>query len=128
MFKAICELGFENKDYIIYETQRHDTFPVAIMNCTVGSFNNGKKIFLAAGQDADCYIYLLKMSSSKQKNGGPNDILEGIYNVTNKTNITRRNSFLKLRILSSLVRIVIFQVAMRKICADVGTPVPQTEI
>jgi hypothetical protein len=43
------------------------------MNCAVGTFNNGKKIFLAAGKDADCYIYLLKMSSKKQTNDGPNE-------------------------------------------------------
>ena len=67
-FQAICEIGYENNGYVACETQRQDTSPVAIMNCAVGSFNSGKRIFLAAGKDADCYIYQIKLGTKSSTN------------------------------------------------------------
>jgi prolactin regulatory element-binding protein len=55
----------ENNGYIAYEVQRYDTDSLAIMNCAVGSFDQKKRLFLAAGKDADCDIYQLKLSSRK---------------------------------------------------------------
>jgi hypothetical protein len=63
VFQAICEIGYEKSGYVACETQRYDTSPVAVMNCGVGSFSNGKRIFLATGQNADCYIYQVKLGT-----------------------------------------------------------------
>lgn len=44
------------------------------MNCALGSYNNGKRIFLATGQNENCYVYQIKLStgtpSSKNGNTG----------------------------------------------------------
>jgi len=63
---AVCEIGYENNEYVAYEVQRHSTRPSAIMNCAMGSLNNGKRIFLAAGRDENCQIYQLRLGSKSQ--------------------------------------------------------------
>jgi len=55
------EIGYENNGYVAYEVQRHNTGSSSIMNTAIGSFNNGKRIFLAAGKDANCHIYQIKL-------------------------------------------------------------------
>jgi hypothetical protein len=59
--QAICEIGYEKNGYVAYEVQRHNTSSTAVMNSAIGSFNNGKRIFLAAGRDSECHIYQIKL-------------------------------------------------------------------
>jgi len=61
----VCEIGYENNEYVAYEIQRYSTRPSAIMNCAMGSLNNGKRIFLAVGRDENCHIYQLKLDTRK---------------------------------------------------------------
>jgi len=58
---AICEIGYEKNDYVAYEVQRYNAGTSAIMNSAIGSLGNGKRFYLAAGKDADCYIYQVKL-------------------------------------------------------------------
>lgn len=57
----MCEISYEKNGYVTYELQRHETGASAVMNTSVVSVKNGKRIFLAAGNDSDCYIYQIKL-------------------------------------------------------------------
>jgi hypothetical protein len=37
------------------------------MNTAIGSFNNGKRIFLAAGKDDECEIYQIKLQPTASR-------------------------------------------------------------
>lgn len=49
--------------------QRYNAGKSVIMNSSVGSLGNGKRIFLAAGKDADCYIYQVKLRPRDKEAG-----------------------------------------------------------
>lgn len=57
-----------------YEVQRYNAGKSVIMNSSVGSLGNGKRIFLAAGKDADCYIYQVKLRPRDKDAGIPRQI------------------------------------------------------
>lgn len=69
LFQAICEIVYENNGYVAYEVQRYNAGTLAIMNSSIGSLGNGKRMFLAAGKDADCHIYQIKLRPRDKETG-----------------------------------------------------------
>uniref|UniRef100_A0A1B6LG88 Uncharacterized protein n=3 Tax=Graphocephala atropunctata TaxID=36148 RepID=A0A1B6LG88_9HEMI len=53
----IFELSFNGKRFVVEEMMRHETGPSVVMNCA--SLNTHKKIFLVAGQESHCQLYMV---------------------------------------------------------------------
>ncbi|XP_016907838.2 prolactin regulatory element-binding protein [Apis cerana] len=63
----IFELSHNGSQFIAEEVTRHETGPSVVMNCT--TYNNEKKIWIAAGQESHCQLYNVSSKVVTVKNG-----------------------------------------------------------
>ncbi|XP_076764492.1 guanine nucleotide-exchange factor SEC12 [Xylocopa sonorina] len=63
----IFELSHNGYQFIAEEVNRHETGPSVVMNCT--TYNNAKRIWIAAGQESHCQLYSVSSKVVTVKNG-----------------------------------------------------------
>lgn len=63
----IFELSHNGAQFVAEEVTRHETGPSVVMNCT--SFNDGKRTWLAAGQESHCQLYNVNIKVVTMENG-----------------------------------------------------------
>lgn len=60
-------MSHNGSQFIAEEVTRHETGPSVVMNCT--TYNNEKKIWIAAGQESHCQLYNVSSKVVTVKNG-----------------------------------------------------------
>lgn len=68
----IFELSHNGSQFIAEEVTRHETGPSVVMNCT--TYNDEKRIWIAAGQESHCQLYNVTSKVVTAKNG---DVIKG---------------------------------------------------
>ncbi|CAK9814956.1 Prolactin regulatory element-binding protein [Anthophora plagiata] len=63
----IFELSHNGSQFIAEELTRHETGPSVVMNCT--TYNNEKRMWIAAGQESHCQLYNVSSKVVTLKNG-----------------------------------------------------------
>ncbi|KOC62665.1 Prolactin regulatory element-binding protein [Habropoda laboriosa] len=63
----IFELSHNGSQFIAEELTRHETGPSVVMNCT--TYNNDKRMWIAAGQESHCQLYNVSSKVVTTKNG-----------------------------------------------------------
>ncbi|KAF3426947.1 hypothetical protein E2986_06078 [Frieseomelitta varia] len=82
----IFELSHNGSQFIAEEVTRHETGPSVVMNCT--TYNDQKRIWIAAGQESHCQLYNVTSKVVTTKNG---EIIKGT-NSTSKEGIRHRKN------------------------------------
>lgn len=77
----IFEVSHNGYNFIAEEVTRHETGPNVVMNCA--TYNDGKKNWLAAGQESHCQLYNVKSRVVTLENGTN-------INTTTKENLRQR--------------------------------------
>lgn len=63
----IFELSHNGSQFVAEEVTRHETGPSVVMNCT--TYNDQKRIWIAAGQESHCQLYDVSSKVVSVKNG-----------------------------------------------------------
>ncbi|XP_033334554.1 guanine nucleotide-exchange factor SEC12 [Megalopta genalis] len=63
----IFELSHNGTQFVAEEVTRHETGPSVVMNCT--AYNNGKRTWIAAGQESHCQLYNVNTKVITVENG-----------------------------------------------------------
>lgn len=66
-FQEVYELSHNGKRFIAQEVFRHETGSEVVMN--FACFNDGKRLYLAAGQESHCQLYNVSISVTKESAG-----------------------------------------------------------
>ena len=79
-------MSHNGSQFIAEEVTRHETGPSVVMNCT--TYNDQKRIWIAAGQESHCQLYNVTSKVVTTKNG---EIIKGT-NSTSKEGIRHRKN------------------------------------
>lgn len=79
-------MSHNGSQFIAEEVTRHETGPSVVMNCT--TYNNEKKIWIAAGQESHCQLYNVSSKVVTVKNG---EVIKPASDNTKKNIRQRKN-------------------------------------
>lgn len=79
-------MSHNGSQFIAEEVTRHETGPSVVMNCT--TYNNEKKIWIAAGQESHCQLYNVSSKVVTVKNG---EVIKPVSDNTKESIRQRKN-------------------------------------
>lgn len=80
-------MSHNGSQFIAEEVTRHETGPSVVMNCT--TYNDQKRIWIAAGQESHCQLYNVTSKVVTTKNG---EIIKGTNNTSKECIRHRKNT------------------------------------